>query len=151
MGVDDGTVDAFFDYVVYGRPVSSQPVSRGSGQKPKKPSNLPKWRDKIYEAIQAEWGSYTGEVFIDLLRLDLLWVYDANVRNEPDLDNIVKPFIDRLEGQLYGGDQAFVEMHLLKQPLEVSRPEGLQAEKLDAAFVSKQEFVYVRVARIRRQ
>lgn len=143
-------MDVFFDYVVYGRPVSIQPISRGSGQKAKKPSNLPKWRDKIRDAIQREWESYNGEVFIDSLRLDLLWIYDANTPNVPDVDNIVKPFIDLLEARLYGEDKAFEEMHLFKRPLGMHRPESLEADKLDAALGLKQEFVYVRVTRIRR-
>jgi Holliday junction resolvase RusA-like endonuclease len=150
MGVNDGTNGEFFDYVVYGRPVSTQRISRGSGQEPKKPSNLPRWRDKISDAIQTEWVSYSGEVFIDSLRLDLLWMYDANTPNVPDVDNIVKPFIDLLEGRLYGGDRAFEEMHLFKHPLGMQRSEGLEADKLDEALESNQEFVYVRVTSIRR-
>jgi Holliday junction resolvase RusA-like endonuclease len=150
MGVSDGTIGEFFDYVVYGRPVSTQRISRGSGLEPKKPSNLPKWRETIREAIEVEWASYSGEVFIDPLRLDLLWVYDARVPNAPDVDNIVKPFIDLLQARLYGEDKAFEEMHLFKRALGMNRLEDLQAEKLDEAYESNSEFVYVRITRITR-
>ena len=136
-----GAGESFFEYVVYGRPVSTQPVSRGSGGEPKKPSNLPKWREIVREAIEEAWTA-NQDFFIDSLRLDLMWIYDARVPNDPDLDNIVKPFIDVLEGKLYEDDRAFKEMHLFKYPVGMNRTEGLEAEKLEVAFESEREFVY---------
>jgi len=150
MEVKSANGETFFDYVVYGRPVSTQRVSRGSGRDPKKPSNLPKWRDKVGEAIDHAWITYSQDFFIDPLRLDLIWVCDTTAPNDPDLDNIVKPFIDALEGRLYEQDSAFKEMHLFKHSLEIGTSEGGMGEKLAAAFESKQEFVYIRVTTIKR-
>jgi Holliday junction resolvase RusA-like endonuclease len=140
----------FFEYVVYGRPASTQPVSRGSGRGPKKPSNLPKWRERVGKAIEEAWIAYSQDFFIDPLRLDLIWIYDAKVPNDPDLDNIVKPFIDALEGRLYEEDSAFKEMHLFKHSLEMRVLENWATERFVAAFGSKQEFVYIRVSPIKR-
>jgi Holliday junction resolvase RusA-like endonuclease len=141
--------ERFFDYVVYGRPVSTQPESRGSGQKVKKSSNLPKWRDTISTAINESWETYSKDFFIDFLRLDLLWIYDAKLPNDPDLDNIVKPFIDRLESRLYQGDEAFREIHLHKSAVGEPWTMGALVEKLQTALGSQREFVYVRVSPLR--
>lgn len=141
--------ERFFDYVVYGRPVSAQPESRGSGQRVKKSGKLPQWRNIISTAIDESWDIYSKDFFIDFLRLDLLWVYDAKLPNDPDLDNIIKPFIDRLEGILYQGDEGFREMHSYKFAVGEPCTMGAIVEKLQTALSSQRESVYVRVTTIR--
>jgi len=143
--------EPYFDYVVYGRPVSTQPKSRGSKQRPRNPAGLEVWRDKIRDAIRQARGSYSGDFFIDPLRVDIFWVYDEkNVLDNPDLDNIVKPFIDSLEGLLFDDDSRVREMHLFKFSLREPKQVDVKLGKLVEAFASKREFVYVRVTPIKR-
>jgi Holliday junction resolvase RusA-like endonuclease len=145
---DEDSGNASFDYVVYGRPVSAQPMSRGSRKRLRKSPRLPEWRRAISAAVEQAWETYSKDVFIDLLRLDLFWVYDTRLPNDPDLDNIIKPFIDALEGLLYAGDEMFREMHLSKFALLEPRTIEGVTEKLRAALASQREFVYVRVSMI---
>jgi len=149
---DGGHIDdeLHFDYLVYGRPISMQLISRGSGKKPKKAAALPAWRDTIRDAAREAWDAYSKEFFIDPLRLDVFWIYDEGNANDPDLDNIVKPFIDSLEGLLFELDSAIREMHLFKFSLREDKLIGVNADKLIEAFASNREFIYVRVTPIKR-
>jgi len=79
----------------------------------------------------------------------LIWVYDAGVPNVPDLDNIVKPFIDVPQDVLYPGDSLFREIQLFKFELNEPRSVDVSSEKLNAALASRQEFVYIRINAMR--
>jgi hypothetical protein len=46
------TNEPTFEYVVNGRPVSSQPQSRTRGGKPKKSAALPAWRNAVEQAFK---------------------------------------------------------------------------------------------------
>ena len=138
-----------FEYTVYGRPVSTQPKPRAPGGKPKKSSALPAWRQRVTAAFQDAWKDYSKDVFLDPLRLELIWVYDAGVPNVPDLDNIVKPFIDVPQDVLYPGDSLFREIQLFKFELNEPRSVDVSSEKLNAALASRQEFVYIRINAMR--
>jgi Holliday junction resolvase RusA-like endonuclease len=140
-----------FEYVVYGRPVSTQNEPRAKDGKPKKNAALPKWREGVREAFADAWGDYSKDVLLDPLRLDLIWVYDPGKPNVPDLDNIVKPFTDVPEGALYTEDDLFREMHLLKFELDELQGVDVPNEKLTEALAGHREFVYIRIAPIGRE
>jgi len=78
----------------------------------------------------------------------LIWGYDPRTPKVPDLDNIVKPFIDVPQGALYLQDDIFREMHLLKFELDELRGVDVPNEKLTEALAIHREFVYVRIALI---
>jgi len=151
---DEGDIgdEPYFDYIVYGRPPSTQLQSRGSNPRPKKEAGLPAWRATIADAIREARDTYSGGYFLedDVVRLDLFWVYDEKNANDPDPDNMVKPFKDELEGVLFDDDRVVKEMHLFKFSLREPKQLDMRAEKLDDAFASNREFVYVRVTRIKR-
>jgi Holliday junction resolvase RusA-like endonuclease len=138
----------FFDYVVFGRPASTQPSPRTSGGQPKKNSRLPRWREVIKVAIIRAWEEYSKDVYLGFLRLDFVWIYDRSAKDDPDLDNIIKPFIDQLEGLLYDSDRMFREMHMFKFELQEHRLVESENEKLNQAFGLNLEFVYVRITPI---
>src|SRR6202521_3192000 len=77
------------------------------------------------------------------------WLFDARIPNVPDLDNVVKPFIDTPEGILYENDIAFREMHLFKLGLDEPRTVNARSERLVDALASQREFVYIRITPIR--
>ncbi len=137
-----------FEYAVNGRPVSTQPQSRTRGGKAKKSPALPAWRNVVKQAFKEAWEDYSKEYFVDYLRLELVWIFDAQVPNVPDLDNIVKPFIDTPEGALYENDIAFREMHLFKFELNETRTVNASSEKLIEALASQREFIYIRITPI---
>jgi Holliday junction resolvase RusA-like endonuclease len=137
-----------FEYVVYGRPASTQPKRRRPGGELKKDAALPRWRSAVRQAFEEAWKTYDKEYLLDSLRLDLVWVYDSRMLDEPDLDNIVKPFIDIPEGTLYESDAAFGEMHLARFELHESRMVNIASETLAEALATEREFVYIRISAV---
>jgi len=133
---------AVFDYLVAGKPVSAQPRSRSKrGKDPR----LNAWRTAIRQAIKEAQGPRKYELQIDPLRVQIVWFTDdLFARNDPDLDNITKPFLDELEGLVIAEDRLFQEVHLRKVELnhQFDPEPGLVFE---AKASSLTEFVYVRV------
>jgi Holliday junction resolvase RusA-like endonuclease len=138
-----------FDYLVPGKPASAH--ARSEEQQRKDPK-LSKWRAEVKAAIEREIEEATGsrkyELHIDPMRAQIVWFTDdLSVEGDPDLDNITKPFLDRLQGLLIIDDRIFQEVHLRKVELNHQfEPEPQRGFEAKAASMT--EFVYVRVERL---
>jgi Holliday junction resolvase RusA-like endonuclease len=136
---------AVFEYLVIGRPASAH--SR-SAVRPRRDSSLQRWRNAIQAAIEQALFGKKYEVQIDPMRVQIVWFADKlEDESGPDLDNITKPFLDRLEGIIVNDDRIFHEVHLRKVDLNHQfDPEPPLV--LDARASEAREFVYVRVERL---
>jgi Holliday junction resolvase RusA-like endonuclease len=135
---------AVFDYLVPGNPAS---VTARSDRQRRANSKLNTWRIKvkaaINQAIEEATGSKKYELHLDPMRVQIIWFTD-DLRGDPDLDNITKPFLDGLEELIIKEDRLFQEVHLRKVDLNHQfEPEPERVFEAKANSIT--EFVYVRV------
>jgi Holliday junction resolvase RusA-like endonuclease len=93
-----------FSYWVFGRPVSTQ-NDDGS-----KPGALPAWRDKVNSALGAAVAMASKnrgfELVQDLVEVRVIWLSaDPADRQQPDVDNMLKPLIDAFNEKIIGDDR----------------------------------------------
>jgi Holliday junction resolvase RusA-like endonuclease len=93
-----------FCYWVFGRPVSTQ-NDDGS-----KPGALPAWRDKVNSALGAAVAMASKnrgfELVQDLVEVRVIWLSaDPGDRQQPDVDNMLKPLIDAFNEKIIGDDR----------------------------------------------
>lgn len=135
---------AVFDYLVPGKPASAH--ARSTAQ-PRKDPKLDMWRTEvktaIRQAIEQAIGSRKYQFYLDPMRVQIVWFTD-DLKGDPDLDNITKPFLDGLEGLIINEDRIFQEVHLRK--VELNHQFEPEPERVfEAKASSFTEFVYVRV------
>jgi hypothetical protein len=122
----------YFDFLIPRRPVSSQTKSR---------NNLQAWKRYVQGEAAKTWSELTySEQDIELT---LVYLYD---RDPVDIDNIVKPIQDALEGLVYTDDVLITDVKSHRRSLagifDVARCPG----PLIQGIASGEECVYVRVS-----
>lgn len=121
-----------FDFVVYGTPISQQARRR---------IRLSEWRDKVRGAAELRWPP-EEQATQDFVKITVIYFYD---RVNFDVDNIVKPIQDSLEGLVYLNDTQVVEARVLKRDLHGSYRIDMVTPVLARALTTGDEFVYVRI------
>ena len=134
-----------FTYWVFGRPISTR-----NGDN-KTPRALPDWRNKINSTVEAEVASSTNgrgyELFSDRVEIRVLWCStDPFERDQPDVDNMLKPLIDALIGRVIDDDS---QVHrILAEKASVNSHIPMIAElreEIEEDLDFKGEFIVVRV------
>lgn len=136
-----------FSYWVFGRPISYRNEDGG------KPKALGPWRRKIVEAVLIQIASETnGRMYIPFdqpVELLITWL-STNTSNpqHPDVDNILKPFIDALNRNVITDD---INVHrILAEKGDLNRPPSILNSIFadiqdDPEFRSEAEVTVVRV------
>jgi Holliday junction resolvase RusA-like endonuclease len=93
-----------FTYWVFGRPVSTRNDDNHT------PRALPAWRSKVNSTVDAEVANLTKgrgfELISDRVEIRVVWLStDPFERDQPDVDNMLKPLIDALNGRVIGDDR----------------------------------------------
>ena len=93
-----------FTYWVFGRPTSTRNDDNDT------PRALPAWRRKINSTVDAEVASLTkgrgSEPILDRVEIRVIWLStDPFDKDQPDVDNMLKPLIDALNGRVIEDDR----------------------------------------------
>jgi Holliday junction resolvase RusA-like endonuclease len=105
-----------FTYWVFGRPVS---VQNDDGAKP---ARLPAWRKAVSAALAREVAASSKDRGIvpveDPVEVQIYWLSaDPSDASQPDLDNMLKPFIDALNKTVIGDDRQVHRILAEKAPI----------------------------------
>jgi Holliday junction resolvase RusA-like endonuclease len=114
---------SFIRIIMQGEPQSLQPVRRntttGSWYDP-----LRRMKEEMKRRITAELRELSENMPIfpagRTLKLDILFVVRAN----KDIDNMLKPFLDVLEGIVYDNDSVIFEIHAQKNIMTAVAPDS---------------------------
>jgi Holliday junction resolvase RusA-like endonuclease len=106
---------------VFGRPVS---IQNDDGSKPAK---FPKWRKDVVAALDraiSENSRERGYILVEgPLDLQIYWLSaDAGDASQPDLDNVLKPFIDALNKRIIDDDRQV--RRILAEKASIASPPG---------------------------
>lgn len=121
-----------FEFTIKGPPVSSQTKNR---------QRLQQWKAEVRQA--AETRVVGGSVPVtDAVRITTTYYYEGDT---PDVDNIIKPIQDALNGLVFVDDEQLEETKARKRPLNGSyQIKGASAVLLQA-FSTGDEFLHIRV------
>jgi crossover junction endodeoxyribonuclease RusA len=120
---------ALFDFCVEGPPLSQQ-----AEPKPKA-----RWKKKVRKAAQAAWPArkrpFPGPLFARVT-----YYYE---RVGLDVDNMVKPILDSLEGLAYKNDKLISEAHARRRDINGSFRVRGASPRLMEAFSRAVEFLHI--------
>lgn len=120
-----------FDFTVKGPPLSQQ--ARGASRK--------KWRARVERAARTRLLNGCSPV-ADEVALSIVYYYEGDT---PDVDNIIKPIQDALEGLVYVDDGQVVKAECAKVSIDRSFTIRGASSALLQAFSERDPFVHVRV------
>ncbi len=121
-----------FEFTIKGPPVSSQTRNR---------RRLKQWKSEVKSAAQKQLSANAsithGEVTVTIT-----YYYDGN---SPDVDNIIKPIQDALNGIIYNDDAQVTETKSRKRSINASYMIRGVSSVLLAAFADGNEFLHIKV------
>ncbi|WP_434588777.1 RusA family crossover junction endodeoxyribonuclease [Pseudomonas sp. R4-83] len=121
-----------FEFTIKGPPVSHQTKNR---------QRLQDWKAEVRRAATELWE--VGEDAVDVpVRFSTTYYYEGDT---PDVDNIIKPLQDALNGLVYVDDAQCQETKSRKRPLNGSYQIKGASGVLLKAFSDGQEFLHIRV------
>ena len=121
-----------FAFAIVGTPVSAQTRNR---------RRLQAWKDQVRNAARAAWPSGTPPV-IGELAVKITYFYELDT---PDVDNIIKPIQDALNGVAYTDDRQVVSTQSLKKQLDGAfRVRGVSPE-LAVHLAAGDDFLWIEV------
>lgn len=122
-----------FDFVIEGPPVSHQTRNR---------ARLQAWKQAVTNAARGYWPAGDAPS-PDELTIVVTNFYETAA---PDVDNIVKPIQDALNGLVYNDDTQITDCHTRKRKIDGAfKVKGLSRALADG-FVNYKDFIHVRVA-----
>ncbi|MYA37194.1 MAG: RusA family crossover junction endodeoxyribonuclease [Gammaproteobacteria bacterium] len=120
-----------FEFTVKGPPLSQQAKSRSKMR----------WRARVMQAAQAEIPNGCSLVADDVA-LRIAYYYEGD---SPDVDNIIKPIQDALEGVVYVDDAQVVKTESSKVRIDGSFTIRGASAVLLQAFSERDPFLHVQV------
>ena len=121
-----------FEFIVIGVPVSHQTKNR---------TRLQAWRTQVRNAAQALWPPEAPPVTVHV-RMRIVYYYDGAPL---DIDNMLKPIQDALNGLVYEDDRQVSDLVVGKRSLNGSyRVRGMSLA-LARGFVNGTDFIHVLV------
>ncbi len=120
------------EFVVYGIPVSQQARRR---------ERVRNWKARVHAAA-ADHLPQGWNPTQEPLALTIIYFFDTI---DPDVDNLVKPIQDALEGLVYVNDTQVVESRSLKRNIRGSYKLDIISPVLAGALTTGSEFIYVRI------
>jgi len=122
-----------FEVCVHGRPVSAQSANRNA---------LRDWKQVVAESVRRAWV-WNGPLSEDVL-LDVVY-YAEGVSG--DLDNLLKPIQDALQGIAYNDDKQVRELKGARRDIDASYKVRFMPLVLGAAFADGRPFIHIRLWR----
>lgn len=121
-----------FEFIIPGPPVSQQTRRR---------QRLLEWKTVVRQAAEVRWPE--GDTPFDgMLEIRITYYYESDA---PDVDNIIKPIQDALEGLVYVDDSQVVNARSRKRDIDgsfrIRGISGLVAE----AFSRGEDFLHVKI------
>jgi len=121
-----------FEFTIKGPPVSAQTRNR---------RRLQTWKADVKSAAQRQLAA-SSSVVDELVAVTITYYYDGD---SPDVDNIIKPIQDALEGVIYNDDNQVVETKSRKKSINGSyKIRGVSAVLL-GAFADGNDFLHIKV------
>lgn len=121
-----------FEFTIKGPPVSSQTKNR---------QRLQQWKSDVQQAAAAR--VVVGAVPVNVpVRVSTTYYYEGDT---PDVDNIIKPIQDALNGLIFVDDAQCQETKSRKRPLNGSYQIKGASGVLLQAFADGAEFLHIRV------
>jgi crossover junction endodeoxyribonuclease RusA len=121
-----------FEFCVHGRPRSGRSRNR---------AELVAWRRLVAAAANVAWPAGQLPVSVSVL----LRITHYAQRQRADMDNIIKPIQDALEGIAYTNDRLVTDVTANWRNIDDRYRVRYMPEKLGAAFGKGSEFVYIRL------
>jgi crossover junction endodeoxyribonuclease RusA len=121
-----------FEFTIPGPPVSSQTRNR---------ARLQQWKQDVCHAAQARIQAGTAPV-ADIVRITITYYYEGDT---PDVDNIIKPIQDALNGVVFVDDNQVHETKARKRALDGSYQIKGASGVLLEGFAAGQDFLHIRV------
>jgi crossover junction endodeoxyribonuclease RusA len=118
------------EFIVEGTPVSLQSHNR---------KILQAWKQKVRIAAQPLWAS--SAPVSHRIQVTILYLY---LYNSSDLDNIIKPILDALNGLVYIDDKQITDIQAKKRAINEALPENL-LDILAEGIRNDKSFVYILV------
>ena len=142
-----------FHCVVHGKPRSV-----AVGRDERKAAHYQKWRDHVSSQVALEIARTSVgrgfQVIDDLVSVQLVWYSpDVNSQSDPDVDNVVKPYLDALkgEGRIISDDRRVRDLRIRKVDVNFDLqdlPGVLEAKNAPEFDVFGGEFVLLMVKRL---
>ncbi len=120
-----------FEVCVHGQPVSAQTGNRQA---------LQAWKKRIREACQAAWPGRTAIEERAIIRVT--HYYESRIG---DVDNLIKPIQDALQGIAYLNDRQIDEMIGNRRNINGSFRVRHMSPSLAMAFSDGRQFVHIRI------
>lgn len=121
-----------FEFTIKGPPVSGQTRNR---------QRLQAWKAEVRQAAAAR-ISLGAQPVADVVRISMTYYYEGDT---PDVDNIIKPIQDALNGVVFVDDQQLAETKSRKRPLNGSYQIKGASPVLLQGFSTGDEFLHIRV------
>lgn len=122
-----------FEFTVAGPPVSQQTRRR---------KRLPPWRATVKAAAETLWPANTAPLTQEL-SLTITYFYEGV---PTDVDNIVKPILDSIQGLVYHDDVQITDLLSRRRPLAGPFRIGVPSPVLLEALGRGREFLHVSIA-----
>jgi crossover junction endodeoxyribonuclease RusA len=122
-----------FEVCVHGRPVSAQSANRVA---------LRNWKQVVAESVRRAWvwnGPLSDDVSLDIV------YYAEGVSG--DLDNLLKPIQDALQGIAYNNDKQVRELKGARRDIDERYKVRFMPVVLGAAFADGRPFIHIRIWR----
>jgi len=121
-----------FEFTIKGPPVSAQTRNR---------RRLQNWKAEVASAAQRQLSA-NSSIVTDHVSVTITYYYDGDA---PDVDNIIKPIQDALNGIIYTDDKQVVETKSRKRLINGSyKIRGISAVLL-TAFADGNDFLHIKV------
>lgn len=121
-----------FDVCIHGQPVSAQTSNRPA---------LDVWKQRVSQACKAAWPDDLPPLE-GLVRLRVTVYFERNVG---DVDNIVKPIQDVLQGIAYRNDRQVSEVHGRRFNINGPFVARFMSRRLGMAFSDGRPFVHIEI------
>lgn len=121
-----------FEFTIQGPPVSNQTRNR---------ARLQQWKHDVRAAAQARVPAGTAPV-ADAVQFTVTYYYEGD---SPDVDNIIKPMQDALNGLVFVDDAQVAETKARKRPLDGSYQIKGASGILLQGFAAGVGFLHIRV------
>ena len=119
-----------FEFVVDGPPVSAQTRRR---------ERLREWKDTVRRAVETYWPAGVAPVAVPVL-VEVHYLYEGA---SADVDNIIKPIQDAMNGLVYADDEQVTDVVGRKRSLDGSLRISRVSEVLAEGLGRGNEFLYV--------
>jgi crossover junction endodeoxyribonuclease RusA len=127
-----GAVAPYFEFCVHGRPISAQAHNR---------QRLNAWRNQVREAAMAVWPRNAPALTVAVE----LWITHYAEKRIADMDNLIKPIQDALQGTAYLDDSMVVDVTGSWRDINSRLPVRFMPLPLATAFSDGREFVHIRL------